>query len=155
MNKYILIAVSFFIAVSCSDNDDGNNNSSCCGQDAFVVEINNLSGDIEIAPFNVITPNSDGINDIFVISGLAAYPNNSLRVFSNNTLVFESSNYHLNQIFGDDLIDDSFAQKVFTYELLVDNGDSFKAKGTICAIKSSSNDSDSCNAFDLSDPLLN
>jgi len=156
MRKQILALVSIFLLLACNSDDNSNNTSSCCGEDAFIIETNNLSGDTEIVPFNVITPNGDRINDVFVIGGLAAYPNNYLRVFSSdNTLVFETENYHLNQVFGAHLINDSFVQKVFTYELTVDNGNSFKAQGIICAVKTSINNLNSCRVFNLSDPLLN
>ncbi len=149
INVFLLICV-----FACSDDGDSNT-ISCCGEDSFVIETNNLPEDIEITPFNVITPNEDGLNDTFVIAGLAAYPDNSLKIFSNNTLIFESNDYHLDQVFGSNLRNDLFDQKIFTYELLVQNGSSFKAKGTICAIRSSTNTTESCNAFDLDDPLLN
>ncbi|WP_299244458.1 gliding motility-associated C-terminal domain-containing protein [uncultured Aquimarina sp.] len=153
MQKLLLVVTSLIFLISCNS-DDNDNSLSCCGEDSLVVETNNLSGDTQINIFNVITPNGDGVNDAFIIAGLAAYPNNSIKVFSNNTLVFETNNYHQNQVFGIDLVNDSFTQKVFTYELIIDNGDSFKARGTICAVKSSGGDIDSCNAFDLGDPLF-
>ncbi|WP_281991606.1 gliding motility-associated C-terminal domain-containing protein [Aquimarina aggregata] len=154
MYKLLLTGITCLLFLSCSDDDTDNNNLSCCGEDALSIETNELPGDTELSIFNVITPNKDGFNDTFVISGLGAYPNNSIKIFDRGVLIFETENYHLNQRFGLDLIDQSFDKKVFTYELLVDNGQLFKANGTICAIKSSGLDTDKCNAFNITDPLL-
>jgi gliding motility-associated-like protein len=41
-----------------------------------------------------ISPNGDGINDLFVISGLQAYPNSSLTIFSRDGIIlFHSKDY--------------------------------------------------------------
>ena len=153
MRKPNLFSILIILLYACNNSDDSNN-FSACGEDTFVIETNNISGDTEIIPFSTITPNGDGINDRFVIGGLAAFPNNSIRIFFNDILVFESNEYHLDQTFGSDLLNDSFDQRVFTYELSIDNGDTFRARGTICAVLSSNSDIDSCNTFGLFDPLL-
>ena len=43
---------------------------------------------------NVITPNGDGKNDLFVVIGLSQYPNSSLRIYNRwGSEVYESANY--------------------------------------------------------------
>lgn len=65
---------------------------SCSQKDTAMVSIR-----ISDPPFFLpqgISPNGDGVNDRFVISGLDAYPNSSLTIFSRDGLtIFYSDNY--------------------------------------------------------------
>jgi len=46
---------------------------------------------------NSFTPNGDGFNDFFVISGLAAFPNSSLQIFNRwGTEIYQSADYQNN-----------------------------------------------------------
>ena len=48
-----------------------------------------------IVIYNVLTPNGDGINDTWVIEGLAAYPDNTVQVFDKwGDMVYEKTNYN-------------------------------------------------------------
>jgi gliding motility-associated-like protein len=48
--------------------------------------------DFEI--FNGVTPDSDGINDYFIITGLELYPNNNMKIYNRwGILVYETDNY--------------------------------------------------------------
>jgi gliding motility-associated-like protein len=50
-----------------------------------------------VAINNVITPNGDGKNDVFLIDGLQNYPNNKLSIFDRSgRLVFTTVNYQSN-----------------------------------------------------------
>jgi gliding motility-associated-like protein len=52
---------------------------------------------ISINIHNVITPNSDGINDVFVIKGLDKFPSNSIKIFNKwGDMVYEESDYRNN-----------------------------------------------------------
>ncbi len=50
--------------------------------------------DCIIEVFDVITPNGDGINDVWIIAGLDNYPQNTVQVFDKwGDIVFERTNY--------------------------------------------------------------
>jgi gliding motility-associated-like protein len=54
----------------------------------------------EIRIYDVITPNADGVNDVWVIEGLNRYPQNTVQIFDKwGDLVYERSNYN-NEWYG-------------------------------------------------------
>lgn len=54
----------------------------------------------EIRIYDVITPNGDGVNDVWVIEGLSRYPQNTVQIFDKwGDLVYETSNYR-NEWYG-------------------------------------------------------
>ena len=66
--------------------------SSCCDTVVELITLNVQDCNIKIP--NIITPNGDGYNDAFVITGLENYPNSSVNVFDRNgKLVYQSVNY--------------------------------------------------------------
>lgn len=69
-------------------------NASFCGQDAsddIIIDVKNC----EISIPNIITPNGDGSNDYFVITGIEAYPGSELIITNRSgKLVFQSQSYH-------------------------------------------------------------
>ncbi len=77
----------------------------CERTDDFVYEICNENGcdtalvEIfikcsEVTVFTAVSPNSDGVNDVFFISGLDDRPDNHLKIFNRwGSLVFEKNNY--------------------------------------------------------------
>lgn len=43
---------------------------------------------------NILTPNGDGVNDVWVIKNIEQYPKNWIRVFSTNgKLIYSKTNY--------------------------------------------------------------
>ena len=53
--------------------------------------------DFNITPNNVISPNGDGVNDVWVIENLSAYPNNQVRIFDKaGRIIFNTKNYQNN-----------------------------------------------------------
>ncbi|MCP3929356.1 MAG: T9SS type B sorting domain-containing protein [Bacteroidetes bacterium] len=76
-----------------------------CGTDAFAYEICNETGCVaapvhikieckEPVPFTGISPNNDGINDLFVIHGIEQYPDNELSVFNRwGHLIYREEGY--------------------------------------------------------------
>jgi gliding motility-associated-like protein len=53
-----------------------------------------LSG-CAVKVFNAVSPNDDGINDLFYIEGLECYTNNNIQIFNRwGVLVFERDNYN-------------------------------------------------------------
>ncbi|MBA2613168.1 MAG: gliding motility-associated C-terminal domain-containing protein [Bacteroidetes bacterium] len=53
-------------------------NGACTSTAEVVIKVNNKIGNVP----EVFTPNSDGHNDVFEITGLDSYPNNSLQIFN-------------------------------------------------------------------------
>ncbi|GGE11124.1 choice-of-anchor L domain-containing protein [Psychroflexus salis] len=48
----------------------------------------------DVSIFNTITPNNDGINDVFVIEGIACYPDNTVKIFNRwGVEVFSAKSY--------------------------------------------------------------
>ena len=81
-----------------------------------------------------LSPNGDGINDMFVIKGLEAYPNSSLTIFSRNGLVLYSSDNYQNDWAGTMLKknkDISQLQSGTYYYLLLPGGSKHFIKGFI------------------------
>ena len=53
--------------------------------------------DYNITPNNVISPNGDGVNDVWVIENLSAYPNNEVKLFDKaGRVIFNVKNYQNN-----------------------------------------------------------
>ncbi|WP_299434179.1 gliding motility-associated C-terminal domain-containing protein [uncultured Aquimarina sp.] len=155
MKKQLLILVMIASAVNCSDNDDTPiAEKSCCSEDSYVIEINNLPEGSEIEPVKAFTPNADGFHDTFDIIGLQGFTNSSVKIFLNNNLVFETDNYDLedSQNFSTSISDQNFDTRVYRYELQIDNGDVFKAMGYVCAVKVLTIDIPSSCAFGPLDP---
>ena len=49
----------------------------------------------EIAPFNGISNNSDGSNDVFIVDCISLFPNNNVKIFNRNGIkVFEADGYN-------------------------------------------------------------
>jgi len=72
--------------------------NGCIDTDTVNVIIKNCTVDtivsIPIIVPNVITPNGDGVNDYFKITGLENYPNSSINVFNRwGTEVYSNANY--------------------------------------------------------------
>ena len=81
------------------------------------MQIVTITGDLEIP--NVITDNSDGVNDTFKIQGLKA--NTSLVILNRwGQKVFETSNYE-NDWKGIDLSGDKLTEGVYTYLTTADH----------------------------------
>lgn len=60
--------------------------------DPTITQLPQKSGDLEV--FNGITPNDDGRNDFFKISGIENYPDNAVKIFNRwGVLVWETQGY--------------------------------------------------------------
>ena len=105
-------------------------------QDLRVKALNDNStckeGDIsELAPCeviipNIITPNGDGVNDVFFIKNLDGHPNSSLRIMNRwGNIVLKDDNYQ-NDWGGDKLADGTYF-----YILKLDDGNEYTGTLTI------------------------
>ncbi|GIJ95242.1 hypothetical protein CAPN002_24600 [Capnocytophaga stomatis] len=83
-------------------------NPGFVGTDTFVYELCDAAGNCsnatvtievvaggDIVPYNAISTNDDGSNDIFYIKGIEAYPNNTVRIYNRwGVKVFEAHGYN-------------------------------------------------------------
>lgn len=69
------------------------NPSNCdTAEVTIVVTIPALSGEIEV--YQLVTPNGDGDNDIFIIENIELYPDNTVKIYNRwGVLVFETKGY--------------------------------------------------------------
>lgn len=58
----------------------GTGTSGCRSKIIFDIEVNNVCPDI--IPYNIITPNGDGLNDWFIIDNIELYPNNIVKIYN-------------------------------------------------------------------------
>ncbi|MGB0871407.1 MAG: gliding motility-associated C-terminal domain-containing protein, partial [Flavobacteriales bacterium] len=71
-----------------------NLNSDNCSQAQMTIVVTKPNKDLEI--YNVITPDGDGDNDVFIIEDIELYPNNTIKIFNRwGRLVFEQEGYGL------------------------------------------------------------
>lgn len=69
------------------------NPSNCdTAEVTIVVTIPALSGEIEV--YQLVTPNGDGDNDVFIIENIELYPDNTVKIYNRwGVLVFETKGY--------------------------------------------------------------
>ena len=78
--------------------------------------------DNRTATYNVITPNGDGLNDVFVIDNIKLYPGSTFEVYSRwGRQIFQTTNYQ-----NDWGMDASIAPGVYYYLLTVPGGTTTK-----------------------------
>ncbi len=66
------------------------------------LEVNNGNPDATdgLEVFDIMTPNGDGLNDVFVIRGIEQYPNNKLRIYNRwGVLVWDADGYGQDNVF--------------------------------------------------------
>ncbi|MVN90635.1 T9SS type B sorting domain-containing protein [Mucilaginibacter sp. HME9299] len=72
----------------------GNNNYLPATAIVRNVEVKNTAGKIEIEVHQAVSPNGDGINDVFFIEGINKYPGNKVTVYNRNGVkIFEVDGY--------------------------------------------------------------
>ncbi|WP_165689786.1 cadherin-like beta sandwich domain-containing protein [[Flexibacter] sp. ATCC 35103] len=86
-----------------------------------------------IIPTNIITPNGDGKNDFWIISGIDSYPNNSVKVFDRAARIVYSKNNYNNDWDGS-YNGAPLTQDTYYYLIDLGNGQS-KIKGFITIIR--------------------
>jgi gliding motility-associated-like protein len=89
--------------------------------------------DFNISPSNIITPNGDGVNDLWEIENLVSYPNNKVSIYNRSgRLIFSKTNYNNDwngQYSGINLPEDTY------YYVILLNGGSEVKKGFITLVK--------------------
>ena len=101
-------------------------------QETYTIIVNREDA-VPVIPSNIITPNGDGKNDVWVVPGLNVYPNNSVKVFDRAARLMYSKNNYNNEwdgtYKGSPLTED-------TYYYLIDLGNgSPKIKGFITIVR--------------------
>ena len=89
-----------------------------------------------ITTYNVITPNDDGKNDLFIIKGIEYYPNSLLYIYNRwGQKVKEFEGYKNNWPYGGD--NDTLSSGVYYYVLLLRDSRAKKNayKGPLSVIK--------------------
>jgi gliding motility-associated-like protein len=97
------------------------NANGCIDTASRKYSVNNI-----LAVPNSFTPNGDGFNDLFVVKGLAAYPDSKLMVFNRwGTEIFNATDYANDWNGGD------YPDADYYYVLEVSNGDKLKGFVTL------------------------
>lgn len=164
----IVISTVIFIISACANDDDRNNQdvfSGCCSQEAvFGSNVDNLNqSQGEIVVYNVITPNGDGINDLFVIENIELYSNHTVTIYnSSDNVIFESNNYGTPSNFfpsiqgsgenGPNGIPDG----TYKYKIVVENEQTFLKSGTFCLFTDSMQPRSfiGCTSVSTFDPII-
>ncbi|WP_396597936.1 gliding motility-associated C-terminal domain-containing protein [Dokdonia sp. R86516] len=93
------------------------------------LEVNNGNPDATdgLEVFDIMTPNGDGLNDVFVIRGIEQYPNNKLRIYNRwGVLVWDTDGYGQDNVFfrgesnGRVVVDQDRLLPVGTYYYVLD-----------------------------------
>lgn len=152
--RILLILLIFTtIIIGCKDDDPETQVETflCCGDNPFAsLNINNLNqtqGKIIIP--DVFTPNSDGLNDTFIIPSLTSYSNHSVTIYDlNDNVIYES--YENNgfivwfngkkQNIGEELEFGSYK-----YKVVIENEQTYLKYGYLCLVRKSSE----ANGFDF------
>jgi gliding motility-associated-like protein len=116
--------------------------TTCTTSDTVTIEVLNSCENSVIFVPNTFTPNGDGLNDIFMIRGIAATKINYLRVFDRwGQMVFEVTNGEANEPrWGWDGTNRSGeklnpAVFVYTYEIECINGEAVGGKGNVTLVR--------------------
>ncbi len=147
--------------MSC-ENDEPDSSVFLCNSKNPLSSLNvdNLDIDPILTMFpSVITPNGDGINDVFIIPYLNLHSNYTITILDlNNKVVFESKNNESlfdgkDQISGKDLKYGSYQ-----YKLVIENEQTFLQYGYLSIIRNKSEahgfDFTNCFSVHTQDPIL-
>ncbi|MCW5909259.1 MAG: PKD domain-containing protein [Chitinophagales bacterium] len=115
---------------------------TCLNTQSVTIEVLKVCDNTIVFVPNTFTPNGDGLNDVFMIRGLAATRINNFRVFDRwGKMVFEAVNgvpndpqwgWHGTDRSGEQL---NSAVYVYTYEIECINGDIVKGKGNVTLLR--------------------
>lgn len=118
------------------------NGKTCAIDDTVTITVLGSCEESIIFVPNTFTPNGDGLNDIFMIRGLAAVKINYFRVYDRwGKMVFEATDGAPNEIkWGWDGTDRGGEQLnpavfVYTYEIECINGDTVSGKGNVTLVR--------------------
>ena len=85
---------------------------------------------------NMFSPNGDDVNEFWIIEGIEAYPDNTLRIYDRwGQEVFQSTGYNLKKAWDGKLRSGVITEGVFFYVLQLNNGGDEVLKGSITVIR--------------------
>lgn len=156
-NLRVLFIIFLITIISCeSEKASENEIFLCCGENPFeALNIDNLNQtQSEIIIPNVFTPNQDGVNDIFIIPGLASYPNHSVIIYDlNDTVVYETYKNNGFIVWFDGENKNTGAELEFgsyKYKIVIENEQTYLQVGYLCLVRNNSE----TNGFDFSNCTL-
>lgn len=83
---YVNVKINYIDATGQTKTDSTNN---------FTLIINDMNGACKVEVFTGITPNQDGINDVFTIKNISDFPNNRLQIYNRwGQLLYEKKGYN-------------------------------------------------------------
>ena len=154
--NFYFVIILCLLFLNCKDDDQEEIETFlCCGDNSFsALNVNNLS---ETSPKvlipNVFTPNSDGINDTFIIPSLAPYPNHFITIYSlDDKIIYESYKNGVVTVWFDGKNQNTVeevAYGTYKYKVIIENEQTYVQNGYLCLLrnKSESNGFDFSNCF--------
>ncbi|NRR90416.1 gliding motility-associated C-terminal domain-containing protein [Winogradskyella undariae] len=146
---YIPILLLALILTSCEEDNEKPQDVDvflgCCSEDpVYGDNVDNLDQSIngEISVSDILTPNGDGMNDLFGITNIENYSNHSITIYnSEDELVFESNNYVSGFNSEGDFFPNgeqtqsgitTYTDGTYKYKLVIEDEQTFYKSGTFC-----------------------
>lgn len=139
----LILLTAMFSFMSCEDNNNEQEEdvfAGCCSDaPAFGPNVDNLDQSVggEILVSDILTPNGDGLNEIFGVQNIENYPNHIVTIYnSEDQIVFESSNYvAFENVFPDvgfAQVNTVYPDGTYKYKIVIEDEQTFTKSGTFC-----------------------
>jgi gliding motility-associated-like protein len=70
---------------------EATNSNGCANSDTVLITV---SDDFLLIPYNIVTPDGNGKNDVWVVQNIESYPNNTVTILDEwGVVVFEQTSY--------------------------------------------------------------
>lgn len=144
---FLAIVLIMMPLVSCGDDDNNQEEDAfagCCSEDpVFGPNVDNLDQSIggEISVSDIVTPNGDGIFDLFGIINIQNYDNHIVTIYnSDDEVVLESTDYgtDISEFFPWQQASGSFEaledipDGTYKYKIVIENEETFLKSGNFC-----------------------
>lgn len=134
--------------MSCGDDDNNQEDedvfAGCCSEEpVFGPNVDNLdqSAGGEISTSKIVTPNGDGVFDLFGVRNIENYDNHVVTIYNNDDeVVFESTDYGPSsnewfpwmQATAAFVAVEGIPDGTYKYKVVIQNEQTFKKSGTFC-----------------------